>query len=66
MIILGYYYVAILFAKILIWPPFLQSMCTFSFCINPYWQVLIAKIQGSHAVCMLFDTIVTCYEKTFC
>ena len=36
MIILGHCYVTILLAKILIWAPFLQSMCTFSFCINPW------------------------------
>ena len=34
MIILGHHCVAILLAKILIWAPFSQSMCTFSFCIN--------------------------------
>ena len=33
MIILGHHFVAILFAKILIWAPVSQSMCAFSFCI---------------------------------
>ena len=33
--ILGYHYVTILLVKMLIWAPFLQLMCTFSFCINP-------------------------------
>ena len=36
MIILGYYCVAILLAKMLTWATFSQSMCTFSFCINPH------------------------------
>ena len=35
MIILVHHYVTILLAKMLIWAPFLQSMCTFYFCINP-------------------------------
>ena len=35
MIILSHHCVAILLAKMLIWTPFSQSMCTFSFCINP-------------------------------
>ena len=34
-IILGHHCVAILLAKMLIWGPFWQSMCTFSSCINP-------------------------------
>ena len=34
MIILGHHCVAILLALMLIWAPFSQSMCTFSFCIN--------------------------------
>ena len=29
-------YIIMLLAKILIWAPFLQLMCTFSFCINPW------------------------------
>ena len=36
MTILGHHFVAILLAKMLIWAPFSQSTCTFSFCINPY------------------------------
>ena len=35
MIILGHHCAAILLTKMLIWAPFSQSMCTFSFCINP-------------------------------
>ena len=35
MMILGHHVVAILLAKMLIWAPFSQSICTFSFCINP-------------------------------
>ena len=35
MIILVHHFVEILLAKILIWAPFSQSMCAFSFCINP-------------------------------
>ena len=35
MILLGHHCVAILLANMLIWPPFAQSMSTFSFCINP-------------------------------
>ena len=35
MIILGYHYVTILLAKMLIWATFSQLMCTFNFCINP-------------------------------
>ena len=34
-IIFGYHYNAILLAKMLIWAPSPQSMCTFSFCIKP-------------------------------
>ena len=36
MIILVHHHVAILLAKILTWAPFSQSMCAFSFCINPH------------------------------
>ena len=36
MIILGHHYVTILLAKMLIWAPFSQLMCTFYFCINPW------------------------------
>ena len=35
MIILGHHCVAVLLAKMLIWAPFSQLMCTFSFCISP-------------------------------
>ena len=38
MIILVHHYVTILLAKMLIWAPFLQSMCTFYFCINPVYS----------------------------
>ena len=38
MIILGHHCVAILLAKMLIWAPFSQLMCTFSFCISPCLQ----------------------------
>ena len=34
MMILSYYYVAILLAKMALWAPFSQLMCTFSFCIK--------------------------------
>ena len=34
-IILSYYCVAILLAKMVLWAPFSQLMCTFSFCIKP-------------------------------
>ena len=33
----------ILLVKMLIWTPFLQLMCNFSFCINP-WQYLLKEI----------------------
>ena len=36
MIILGHHYVTILLAKMLIWAPFSQPMCTFYFYINPW------------------------------
>ena len=42
MIILGHNYVTILLAKMLIWALFLQSMCTFYFCINPCLYTLLA------------------------
>ena len=35
MIILGHHCLVSLLAKMLIWAHFLQSMCAFSFCINP-------------------------------
>ena len=34
-VILGHHFVAILLAKMLVWAPFSQLMCTFSFSINP-------------------------------
>ena len=40
MIILEHHCVTVLLAKILIWAPFSQSMCAFSFCINPRVCVL--------------------------
>ena len=40
MIILEHHYVTVLLAKILIWAPFSQLMCIFSFCINPSWSCL--------------------------
>ena len=36
MIILGHYYVTVLLAKMLIWAPFSQLMCTFYFCVKPW------------------------------
>ena len=43
MVILGHHCVAILLAKMLSWAPFLQWMCTFSFCINPWSPMFIPK-----------------------
>ena len=40
MMILGHHCVAILLVKMLIWTPFSQSMWTFSFCINPWYDAL--------------------------
>ena len=37
--------VAILFAKMLIWAPYSQSMSTFCFCINPRTTGTIANSQ---------------------
>ena len=34
-VILGHHYVTILMVKKLIWAPFSQSMCTFSFLLTP-------------------------------
>ena len=45
MIILGHHFVAILLAKMLIWAPFSQLMCTFSFCINPWAHTLESSFR---------------------
>ena len=39
--------VAILLAKMLIWAPFSQSMCTFSFCINPCYSTWFPRSTWS-------------------